>query len=878
MNYTITKERCEPGLTSQQVNESRLKHGSNKMTPPRRRGFFSHFIENLGDPVIRVLLLALGVNILFLFRSSDKLETIGIAVSVFLATFISTLSEQGSENAFQKLSEMAGGYFCRVRRDGATLQIPMEEIVVGDIVLLSAGDKIPADGFIISGTLGVDQSAMTGETKEIRKYPCRGEKSLPSSHSALFRECVVVSGEGEMLVSVIGDKTFIGEISKEISMDTRQSPLKLRLTKLAGQISRLGYAAAILVGLVYLINVFALDCGMDRTIILSRLRDIRFLASSLLNAFTLGLTVVVVAVPEGLPMMIAVVLSSNIKKMAHDMVLVRKPVGIEAAGSMNILFTDKTGTLTEGKLCVSEIFNAEMDFSSVKVCRKNADGLYRYLHGCLIAGSPCEYAEDKLLGGNATERALVEAIPSDSSCYHVISKKPFDSDLKYSAVSVSEFGGVSFFKGAPEKLLPYVQNALDKNGKVVPLDKMSLLEKMHRLTQSGARVILTAFTKGQRFEPDMLTLIACVAMSDHIRKEAKHSVDALESAGIQVVMITGDNIETARSIAHDCGILRREKNLCLDSSALAAMSDGEIASVLPKLAVVARALPADKSRLVRIAQECSLVCGMTGDGINDAPALKRADIGFAMGNGTQVAKEAGDIIILDNNLASIVRAVLYGRNIFKSIRKFIVLQLTMNFCAVGVTMICPFLGIDSPVTVVQMLWINIIMDSLGGLAFAGEPPLPSCMKEKPKRRDEPILNAYMVNQILTLGGFTIALSLFFLKSHTVVSHFREAEGNIYLLTAFFAFFIFAGVLNCFNARTDRLDLLSGIGKNKPFLIIMFAISVIQIGFVYLGGDVLRTTPLLPAEMFTAFSMALCVIPAEFCRKLFWKLVIGKPGY
>lgn len=880
MNHTLSKQKKHYGLTEEQALEQRKKYGTNQMTPPRRKGFFSHFLANMNDPVIRVLLIALAVNLLFVFRTADWVETLGIGVSVLLATFISTLSEYGSENAFSKLKMEEENFICRVRRDGRIKEIPLNEIVVGDILLLSSGDKIAADGFLIEGALSVDQSAMTGETKEVSKIPKRNERLSPDSHSALLRECVVVSGEGEMEVAVVGDKTFIGEISKEITLDTRQSPLKLRLTRLASQISRLGYTAAILVGLIYLFNAIFLDSGMSRAMIMAKLSDLPFMLNTLLDAFTLGLTIVVVAVPEGLPMMIAVVLSSNIKKMTRDMVLVRKPVGIEAAGSMNLLFTDKTGTLTEGQLCVTEIFTDKESFSSLSKCKHGAGEIFNYLHLCAYYNTQAKLSAQKVSGGNATERALLSFFSEcgDLSGHRVLAKQPFDSSKKYSSISLSCMGGITLFKGAPERLLPFVNHALDKSGDTLPFDKTAFLSRMDALTKNGARVLLTAFAKGERQTPENLTLICGIAMSDRIRPEARASALALRDAGIQVVMITGDNIETAKAIATSCGLVTRTNDLCITSDELAQMSDMQLSEALPRLAVVARALPADKSRLVRVAQEKGLVCGMTGDGINDAPALKRADIGFAMGSGTQVAKEAGDIIILDNNLASIVRAVLYGRNIFKSIRKFIVLQLTMNFCAVGVTMICPFLNIDAPVTVVQMLWINIIMDSLGGLAFAGEPPLPSCMKEKPKRRDEPILNSYMVNEILFLGGFTVLLSLFFLKSHWITDHFRTTENNLCLLTAFFAFFIFAGVFNCFNARTDRLDLFADISKNRPFLIIMLAISIIQIGFVYLGGDVLRTMPLLPAEMLTALSTALLVFPFEFLRKLIWKLAVRRTGY
>lgn len=874
------KPKHSVGLSDAEVERSRAEHGSNVMSKAKKKSFWGHFLSNLNDPIIKILIGALVINIIFVFRTSDWIETVGIAISVFLATFISTLSEYGSENAFSKLNEENENYLCRVRRNGKVQEIHISDIVCGDIVLLSSGDKIPADGFIVSGRIVVDQSAMTGESIEVEKLPRRDSELSPKSRSALLRGCAVISGEGELEVAVVGDRTFIGEISQEIQLDTRESPLKIRLSKLAKQISRLGYAAAFLVGAVYLFNAIVLDSGMNREVMMIKLADIRFMLETFLNAFTLGLTVVVVAVPEGLPLMISVVLSSNIKKMVRDMVLVKKPVGIEAAGSMNILFTDKTGTLTEGILSVASLFTDNEEFSSISDLKCRSPQLFELYRLNALYNTLAESRGSDTVGGNSTEKALISSLlPSDTEKkYRLIEKTPFDSTNKYSCATIAAEGVKTFYKGAPEKLLSRIKYSIDKNGCKRSFNRSLFCAKMLSLTNQGARVILCAVGEAGNGESCDLTLICGVALSDRIRNEAKPSVEALKRAGIQVVMITGDNRETAASIAEKCGILGKECNICLTSEELTQMSDGEISELLPRVAVIARALPKDKSRLVRIAQSRGLVCGMTGDGINDAPALRCADIGFSMGNGTQVAKEAGDIVILDNNLASIVRAVLYGRNIFKSIRKFIVLQLTMNLCAVGVTMICPFIGIDAPVTVVQMLWINIIMDTLGGLAFAGEPPLASYMKEPPKRRDEPILNSYMVNQIVVLGGFTIALSLAFLKHPFFTSEFRSAEDNIYLLTAFFAFFIFAAVFNCFNARSDRVNLFAGITKNRPFALIMLMISAIQIAFVYLGGNVLRTAPLYADELKTALLTALAVFPAEFVRKLFWKFVVKKQRY
>lgn len=892
-------EKDLQGLTVQQAADSQKKYGSNLLTARKKKSFWRQFVSNLGDPIIRILLAALALNLLFSFGGgADWYETGGIALAVFLATLISTLSEYSSESAFSRLTEECEKITCRIMRradehdSACTCELPISEVVVGDIVLLEAGEMIPADGRLITGRLGVDQSAMTGESREIEKFPAPSSDTVssPADGTSLFRGCTVLSGQGVMQVNAVGDATFLGHISEEVQEDKRESPLKRRLSELAHQISHLGYVAAALVGIIYLINSFLFDSGFETAVMLSKITDWRYVWQELFAALTLGLTVLVVAVPEGLPMMIAVVLSSNIKKMVRDKVLVRKPAGIEAAGSMNLLFTDKTGTLTEGRLSVGGIYLGTGDiFDTLGRFQAKAPSVAsEFLVSCHAnsSASPGHMggkAELCALGGNATDRALLDYVLSSGrpEIGEITQKIPFDSTRKSSCATVSVNGAERLYvKGAPERLLPYIRYTYTADGRILPIDRQAVTEGIGRIAGTGERVLMIAVnkeahlptaTQQARGEWGALTLICFVVLKDKLRPEASESVRRLKKAGIQVVMMTGDNKDTARAIASACGILGGTVNRVLDSRELARMTDEEIKAALPHIGVIARALPTDKSRLVRLAQASDLVVGMTGDGINDAPALKRADVGFAMGAGTQVAKDAGDIIIMDNNLRSITRAVLYGRTIFKSIRKFITLQLTMNLCAMAVTMICPFIGVDEPVTVVQMLWINLIMDTLGGLAFAGEAPLDSYMEEPPKRRDEPILNGYMKHQILWLGGFTVGLCLMFLKVPFISRSFRLSPNGIYLLTAFFALFIFSSVFNCFNCRTDRLRILSGLTRNKAFCLIMLAVLVIQILFVYLGGAVLRTAPLTMGELGLTFALSLLVFPAEFLRKVLWRL-------
>ncbi|MBR2353603.1 MAG: calcium-translocating P-type ATPase, PMCA-type [Clostridia bacterium] len=886
MRITDRKQKqCIKGLTSEEAVRAREAHGSNRLSETKTRSFLSHFFGNLNDPVIRILLIALGINLFFVFRGGDIIETLGIGISVLLATLISTLSERGSEAAFRRLSEEWGAGSVRVWRDGSLRKLPLEELVVGDRVVLGAGDQIPADGNMVEGFIRVDQSSLTGESREIAKRPAPVSSLSPEQEGAVLRGCPILSGEGEMEVLAVGDHTLLGRISEEIRCETRESPLRLRLSRLARQISRFGYCAACLCAIAYLFNIFVLDSAFEPAVILSRLRDTPYLLHHLLRALMLGLTVVVMSVPEGLPMMIAVVLSSNMRRMIRDRVLVRKPVGIEAAGSMDLLFTDKTGTLTEGKMSVTRLLLADgTECASSEELTRLSPLLFRMYDRSCRHNTCASLGEDGILGGNATERALLESVGASApeGAVSVIRKIPFDSAKKYSAAEIFTSRRTVLIKGAPERLLPYLRYAYQKNGSADSFAPFSYAfrTRLSEWTRQGARVLLLAEGDRLPFNGDFgdLTLIGAVSLSDRIRPEAADSVRILKGAGIQTVMITGDHPETARSIAEQCGILCAAHPLLLSSSELNRLSDKELIACLPRLSVVARALPSDKSRLVRLAQEAGRVVGMTGDGVNDAPALKRSDVGFAMGSGTSVAKDAGDIIILDNNLSSITRAVLYGRTIFKSIRKFITLQLTMNFCAVGVSMIGPFIGFDAPVTITQMLWINLIMDTLGGLAFAGEAPSPRFMKEKPKKREEPILNGYMLHQIVFLGGFTVALCTGFLLMPAIRARFRAAPDHIYLLTAFFVLFIFTSVFNCFHARSDRLRLFAGISKNKPFLLIMSAICLLQILFVYLGGSVLRTVPLTAAELLFTLDLSLLVFPAEFLRKLLWRLGGHRDGF
>ena len=854
------------GLNNDEVELNRKKYGTNSITNVKSKGFFKLLLESLGDPIIKILLIALAIKVVFLFQDSNYFETLGILIAIFLASFISTISEYGSEAAFKRLQEESSKILVKVLRNGKTKEIPIEEVVKNDLVILESGDRIPADGYLVKGTIRVDESSLNGEAKEAKKYPPLNSSNL-TDQNKLYRGSVVYSGEAIMLVTEVGDKTVYGALAKEVAETSPTSPLKLRLQGLAKFISRIGYFGAALVTISYLFSVIIIDNNFNPELIMNTLSDFPVMADHLIYALTLSVTIIVVAVPEGLPMMITLVLSSNMKRMLKNNVLVRKLVGIETAGSINVLLTDKTGTLTKGKLEVSEIISADNNHYPNITKLKNYPKYYEHVYNNLYYNNESKLSDKKEpIGGNGTDKSCLKFLIEDKTIKRrVINHTPFDSKMKYSIATLDN--NITYIKGALEKLLPHIKYYINQNGmEKVLLNKKLLTDMSSNLTKKGIRVLALCYTK-EINSLNNLIFIGLVAIKDELRVEAKEGVSLIRSAGINMIMITGDARDTATSIASDVGLLDKE-DLVLTSEELSKLSDEELKKVIGNLKVVARALPTDKSRLVRVLESMNLVVGMTGDGVNDAPALKKADVGFAMGSGTEVAKEASDIVILDDNILSISKAILYGRTIFKSIRKFIIYQLTVNMCALILSIIGPFIGINTPITIIQMLWLNMIMDTFSGLAFSFEPPLKSYMYEPPKPKSEPIINSYMIGEVLFTGLYSALLCIFFLKFPLIKDFIRVGENYKYLMTAYFALFIFIGIFNAFNARSERINIFANLSKNKVFIAIIIFIISVQIYLIYHGGDLFRTYGLKASEFFIVLLLAASVFPIDFIRKIF----------
>ena len=861
------------GLNDEEVLDNRQKFGDNKIIEAEPETFLDKFKDAFGDPMIKLLIaIACIMAIMAFLGYAEWGELIGIVISVLLVTGISAKTEMSSDNEYRKLKDGTKKELCKVYRNGKIVEIEVDDVVVGDRIIIQSGDKIPADGVLCSGAIAVDNSALNGESEECKKYAIPNDfiyrevaitgDTFVDKHS-LFRGAVVVNGEGVLEVKKVGMMTMMGEMAKDMQDDDVESPLKVKLSKLADSISKFGYIGAVVIAITLMIHKVIVAGGVSPYFDLGMM----YVFKDLLEVLMLAVVIIVMAVPEGLPLMIAIVLMQNTSKMLQNNVLVRKPIGIETAGSLNILFSDKTGTITKGELEVVEFFDGDL-----KDSYQSSNYIKEYMGLCIGKNTGAMFDNnDKVIGGNATDKALLNFLGKNEmnslNDIKVVKSQGFNSANKYSA---AELENVTVYKGAPERLLGKATKYINENGQVLPIDKDKLNAKIDSLADKAMRVLSFAYSQSELVEdtlPDDLVIVGFVGIRDDVRPEAKQAIKEVQNAGVQVVMITGDRKETAVAIAKDSGLIKSDDELAFTSEELNKMTDDEIKAVITKIRVIARALPTDKSRMVRIAQELNLVCGMTGDGVNDAPALKRADVGFAMGSGTDVAKEAGSIVILDDNFKSIENAILYGRTIYNNILKFIKFQLTINVAAVAVSAISPFFGVEEPLKITHILWINLVMDGLGALALGAEPALKKYMSEKPKSRTQSLVNKNMMSQVLCAGAWLGVISFAFLKL-PFFKEFFENEGQH--LTAYFSMFVFSAVANGFNVRSEGINIFDHIKENKGFIKVMLAIVLVQIILTFVGGEIFSCTPFGIKGWLIIIVMSLTMIPVDMLRKIIMK--------
>ena len=866
------------GLTAAEVEESRKKHGANSIPETEPETFWQLFLEGFQDPMIRILcVIAVIMFGMFLVGESDWYEPVGTIIAILLVNFVSARTGVANDRAYRDLKASQKKDTVKARREGVIKVIPADEVVVGDIILLQSGDKILADGILAEGALSVDNSALNGEAEECPKSEAPDGFAIPETitgdtfvdaHS-LFRGATVLDGEGYMIVQKVGLDTMMGKMAKDMEDKEPDSPLKVKLNKLAGQISVFGYIGAIIIALAYFVHFVMLAGGLSAYLATGGLS----ILGDVMNAIAIAITIIVCAVPEGLPLVIALVLMQNTGKLLKVNVLVRKSIGIETAGSLNILFSDKTGTITKGQLEVVEFFDGCGRTTDINT----AAAMREALHLSIGKNTGALFDDQHhVVGGNMTDQALLKFLGEDA--FHALAarddceigaQQDFNSANKFSQAYLPGQGR-TFYKGAPERLLAKAKKCLDTQGNEVDIDENALNQKIDDLANRAMRVLAFGYSREKLVRDEIhddLVLIGLVGIRDDVRPEAREAIEEVQKAGIQVVMITGDRRETAMAIAREANLYHGGDELVLTSAELAEMSDDEVKKIIPRIRVISRALPTDKSRMVRLCQEMNLVVGMTGDGVNDSPALKRADVGFAMGSGTEVAKEAGKLVILDDNFNSIKNAIWYGRTLYINILKFCKMQLVINLAAVFVSAISPFIGIESPLKVTHLLWINLCMDSLASLMFAGEPALKKYMRMKPRRRDESIISRPMAIQIVIMSIWLTILSLVWFKVPVFRACFAT-EAQWY--TGFFCMFVFAFMVNAFNVRSDGLNVFEHIGENKRFIHIWLAIMAVQVLLVSIGGvigEVFSCVRFGLDGWIAVCLMALTMYPVDLIRKV-----------
>lgn len=859
------------GLSSKEVLKSRELHGSNKLPEPKLDKWYDFAKEALSEK-ITMILIAIAVLQLFLgvMGVMDLSDPIMILVVLAIVTCIAVKTGLGVQKSAAELRAKTSVRYCDVIRDGKVQTINKDELVVGDLVCVGMGQEIFADGYLIEGKISVNNAAINGETKECKKTPIEGyvHKKTTSTdaytnQNCLFAGTTVMSGEGKMIVTDVGVNTVNGDtLVKMQTLEAPKTALDIALDNLSDFISKWGTIAAVITFAVLTISG-GLQVGFGEYFSGGVLNIIQKIAQN----FSVALTIIVAAVPEGLPLIVKLVTKQNVKTMEKFNILAKNPGKIPELAYVDIICTDKTGTLTTGIMTPKKIidgFGNDVNKDSV---------LWNNIEANISLNNSATFdSENNITGGNSIDRAVLSLVNPETyadiqKTYPVKLKQVFNSSNKYSAFTTKD--GITYYKGAPEKLIEHCTKVMDSSGEIVDNnDNDKLSNAITAMTSNAMRCIAVTMADSDLVEneiPNGMTFLGIIGVVDPVRDEVPSAVKTAHKAGIQVIEITGDCIETAVAVATECGIYKNG-DLALTNDEFEAMSDDEVKSIIPRLRVISRCSPNTKLRLVTLAQEIGKSVAMTGDGVNDSPALKRADVGFGMQGGSDVAKEASDIVLTDDNFASVVKAVELGRTFMHNIMMFLEFQLPINISLLILSVIYPMIATGALLASVQILIVNIIMDSLNSLSFGGEPPKDEYMTEKPIKKGSGL---FIRGAKKRIAISTVAfIALYGIITFSSIANMFASETEA--MTARFALLCFMAVFNGFNIRTEHINLFNGIGKNKLFSAIAIGIFVMTFALCNFAENLIKVTALDFKHWVVVVILAFMVIPIDLIRKIIEK--------
>ena len=840
------------GLTDEQVKQSREQHGRNVLTPPHRTSLWKLYLDKYRDPIIQILLVAAFVSLILAFIEHNFMETIGIFVAVFLATTVGFYFERDAAKKFNVLTALSEEQPVKVRRGGKVMQIPRHDIVVDDVVLIEVGDEVPADGeLLVSTDLQINESTLTGEPITEKNTEGGGDGAYP--RNVILRSTMVMNGRGEFVVTAVGDATEIGKVAQKSTEQTSvKTPLYVQLDKLASMISKVGSVVSVAAFVIFLVHDILTNPAWGG-------KDYFYMAEIVLDYFMMAVTLIVMAVPEGLPMAITLSLALNMRRMLKSNNLVRKLHACETMGAVTVICTDKTGTLTQNQMQVDELLPK--------------DDNQHLLDVAIAINSTAELDEDKAIG-NPTESALLLWLKSQDKDYRelrhqakVLKQQPFSTEKKYMA-TIAEMDGEKYLlvKGAPEIVLDLCEmEERYRNQALRELDEWqhkamrTLAFAYRRIDRGEAASEKSVPTIGQLLSAKDFTLQALVAITDPIRKDVPAAVKECRHAGIEVKVVTGDTAATAMEIGKQIGVFEDEaENIGADGDMTSldqqmitgeqweALSDEEAYKRAKDIRVMSRARPTDKQRLVAMLQKHGEVVAVTGDGTNDAPALHYAHVGLSLGSGTSVAKEASDMTLLDDSFKSIANAVMWGRSLYRNLQRFLFFQLVVNVAALLLVLGGSIIGTEMPLTVTQILWVNLIMDTFAALALASLPPSHEVMNDKPRKATDFIINKGMAFGILFCG-----IAFFIVMFAMLIYCERRGKGgvDVHELTVFFTTFVMIQFWNLFNAKSlgSNRTAFRHFLKDKGMILVLALVLVGQWLIVTFGGEMFRTVPLSLTE-------------------------------